>query len=232
MWYYTIGDEELGPVPASELKAMASDGTVKPNALVWKEGMTDWAEARTIRGLVPAQQPARSGRDEYDDSEYDDDGHSNPYAAPQESGRASQRRRMRNDGPEYDSFTQGFIITDLVFCILRAMSVPFTILAVVLAGGILGWLELISAVVIAAAGITAAIMLLKKKEMGITFGWLTVGGTVLSLVGAIAGLFAQDNVPPDVAMFAIVIGVFLFLIRVALLGCYCVALKRAKEVLG
>ena len=61
MWYYAIGDNEEGPIPAAELKSLAMAGTVSRATLVWKEGMEDWKPASDIPGLLPAQEPvARS----------------------------------------------------------------------------------------------------------------------------------------------------------------------------
>ncbi len=56
MWYYAKDEEELGPVPTSKLKSMATSGDLLPSDLVWKEGMDDWAPAETLRGLFPANQ--------------------------------------------------------------------------------------------------------------------------------------------------------------------------------
>jgi hypothetical protein len=50
-WYYAQGDRKVGPVAARELKQAAADGTLQPTDLVWTDGMTDWKEARTVKGL-------------------------------------------------------------------------------------------------------------------------------------------------------------------------------------
>jgi hypothetical protein len=60
-WYYAQGDRQVGPVSAKELKQAAADGAVQPTTLVWTEGMKDWKEARSIKGLAglwPAPTPA------------------------------------------------------------------------------------------------------------------------------------------------------------------------------
>lgn len=64
-WYYTInGQQGPGPISASELKQLATSGQLKPTDLVWQDGMPDWVEASTIKGLisgsrsVPAPVPA------------------------------------------------------------------------------------------------------------------------------------------------------------------------------
>ena len=50
-WYYSIGGDRVGPVAAQELKKLVEAGTLKAADLVWKDGMADWVEARTIKGL-------------------------------------------------------------------------------------------------------------------------------------------------------------------------------------
>lgn len=51
-WYYTQGDRKVGPVSAKGLKQAAVDGTLLPTTLVWTEGMKEWKEARSIKGLA------------------------------------------------------------------------------------------------------------------------------------------------------------------------------------
>lgn len=53
-WYHARGTEQFGPVSAGELKQLAQSGRLKPDDLVWREGMADWAPARTVRGLFDA----------------------------------------------------------------------------------------------------------------------------------------------------------------------------------
>jgi hypothetical protein len=59
-WYYARGDRRLGPVPVNELKRLAAGGDLRPEDLVWRDGMADWAFARNVKGLfgdVPAPPP-------------------------------------------------------------------------------------------------------------------------------------------------------------------------------
>jgi len=52
MWHYVKnGTEKLGPVPESELAAMASSGEINPTDLVWSEGMTDWQPYNAVPAL-------------------------------------------------------------------------------------------------------------------------------------------------------------------------------------
>ncbi|MBX9623945.1 MAG: DUF4339 domain-containing protein [Gemmataceae bacterium] len=57
-WYYSVGGQRFGPVPASELKSLATAGKLAGGDLVWKEGMTDWAPAKKVKGLIPPPGPS------------------------------------------------------------------------------------------------------------------------------------------------------------------------------
>jgi hypothetical protein len=50
-WYYLKDKKTLGPVGATELKRLASDGTLLPSDLIRKDGMKDWARASSAKGL-------------------------------------------------------------------------------------------------------------------------------------------------------------------------------------
>lgn len=41
-WYYAIEGQQLGPVPESQLAAMARNGEIPPDTLVWTLNMTEW----------------------------------------------------------------------------------------------------------------------------------------------------------------------------------------------
>jgi len=73
-WFYSAGDTRQGPVTELELRRLALDGKLKPSDLVWKDGMPDWVEARTVETVFPRRseadpddRPSRRGRDDYDD---------------------------------------------------------------------------------------------------------------------------------------------------------------------
>jgi hypothetical protein len=50
-WYYTQSNERKGPVSPAKLRAMADDGWLTPDDLVWKTGMPNWVPAGKVRGL-------------------------------------------------------------------------------------------------------------------------------------------------------------------------------------
>jgi uncharacterized RDD family membrane protein YckC len=52
-WYVAISGQQQGPFTASQLKQMASSGTLGPDDLVWKEGMPKWVRAGTAKALFP-----------------------------------------------------------------------------------------------------------------------------------------------------------------------------------
>jgi len=104
-WYYALGDSEQGPIPAAELKALAVDGTIGPDTLVWKDGMPDWKRAAEVPGLLAANSPApaagtsrsrsSAGSRRPDNNPYDD---STDYGEPYEAPRRSSGRMRHPDG--------------------------------------------------------------------------------------------------------------------------------------
>lgn len=51
-WYFARGERQEGPVPFHDLQRMANQGEITLQTLVWKNGMTDWASANQVGGLV------------------------------------------------------------------------------------------------------------------------------------------------------------------------------------
>lgn len=41
-WYYALNGQQQGPVPESEIASLAAAGTLKPDTLIWSEGLADW----------------------------------------------------------------------------------------------------------------------------------------------------------------------------------------------
>ncbi|MCE5303355.1 MAG: DUF4339 domain-containing protein [Planctomycetaceae bacterium] len=56
-WYFAQGTKQIGPVSAAELKRLAASGELRPQDLVWREGLTEWAPARSVRGLFDEGSP-------------------------------------------------------------------------------------------------------------------------------------------------------------------------------
>lgn len=57
-WYFQEGAERIGPIAASALKQCAGSGRIKPDTLVWKNGLSSWIPAKSVRGLFPASPDA------------------------------------------------------------------------------------------------------------------------------------------------------------------------------
>jgi hypothetical protein len=53
-WYYTQNGQRLGPITVDSLKTLATSGSLGPDDLVWKQGMSGWVVASQIKGLLPA----------------------------------------------------------------------------------------------------------------------------------------------------------------------------------
>jgi TM2 domain-containing membrane protein YozV len=50
-WYYAQNQERRGPVSFAKLKAMAGDGWLRREELVWHAGMPEWTAAEKVPGL-------------------------------------------------------------------------------------------------------------------------------------------------------------------------------------
>jgi hypothetical protein len=50
-WYYARDDQPMGPVSVAELKQLVDSGQLKPDDLLWREGMDAWTTAINLRGL-------------------------------------------------------------------------------------------------------------------------------------------------------------------------------------
>jgi hypothetical protein len=50
-WYYARDDQPMGPVSVAELKQLADAGQLKPDDLLWSEGMEEWTTAINLHGL-------------------------------------------------------------------------------------------------------------------------------------------------------------------------------------
>ncbi len=81
-WYYARGGKQVGPISAVELKQKALSGEIRPDDLIWKEGLAEWTAARNVRGL------------------FDDETHPAPGAPPAFTAKA-------DDGPAAKSAPSG-----------------------------------------------------------------------------------------------------------------------------
>jgi hypothetical protein len=102
-WFYSVGDSRLGPVTEDELKRLVAEGKLKPSDLVWRDGMPDWVEARTVEALFPRTEEPRRAADDRDrsvrrrlDSAFDDDRPSR-RGRDEDDDRPSRRGRSRDD---------------------------------------------------------------------------------------------------------------------------------------
>src|SRR3954470_12754931 len=60
-WYYAIDGRQRGPVDETTLRALAAQGVLRREDLIWTDGMVDWAAAGTMPwlfGAVPPVGPA------------------------------------------------------------------------------------------------------------------------------------------------------------------------------
>ena len=53
LWFYASNGQQQGPFPEAQLRDLITRGTVRPDTLVWTDGMSGWQRAGEIPGLVP-----------------------------------------------------------------------------------------------------------------------------------------------------------------------------------
>ena len=57
-WFYCAGNAQQGPVDDTTFRALAANGTIRPNSLVWHDGMPNWQPlSAAVPGLVPGSVP-------------------------------------------------------------------------------------------------------------------------------------------------------------------------------
>ena len=52
-WYYAEAGQQRGPVEEEEFRQLIVAGTIRPNTLVWREGMADWQQWAEVSGPAP-----------------------------------------------------------------------------------------------------------------------------------------------------------------------------------
>ncbi len=50
-WYYANTDQHVGPIDEVELAELWRGGTIRPDTLVWREGMDDWKTVSDLEDL-------------------------------------------------------------------------------------------------------------------------------------------------------------------------------------
>jgi hypothetical protein len=56
-WFYAANGQQQGPFGDTQIRDLISNGTVRPDTLVWTEGMAGWQKAMEVPGLMPAGGP-------------------------------------------------------------------------------------------------------------------------------------------------------------------------------
>jgi uncharacterized RDD family membrane protein YckC len=52
-WYVAIKGKRQGPLSGNQIRQMATNGTIGPDDLLWKEGMAQWVRCDSVKGLFP-----------------------------------------------------------------------------------------------------------------------------------------------------------------------------------
>lgn len=137
------------------------------------------------------------------------------------------------------SFVKGWMIADIVFCALRGLMVPLSILGyhTIEKSDPLyrtALFEIGSNTALAIIGLTAAIMILNQVKEGIPVAYLAVVATLATFgVGAwqLSINLVKITDPAERGGF-IAGGVFVFVLRFVLLGFYVTAVNKAKDFMS
>ena len=52
-WYYAEAGQQRGPVEEEEFRQLTATGTIRPDTLVWREGMAGWQQWAELSGAPP-----------------------------------------------------------------------------------------------------------------------------------------------------------------------------------
>lgn len=52
-WYYAVGGQQVGPLSEADFENLVKAGTIRPETLIWHEGLTEWRPYREIATVAP-----------------------------------------------------------------------------------------------------------------------------------------------------------------------------------
>lgn len=58
-WYYAGGDKPVGPISEAQFEQLVQAGAIKPDTLVWQQGMPEWRPLHEARGALGTPRPAQ-----------------------------------------------------------------------------------------------------------------------------------------------------------------------------
>ena len=64
IWFHASEGQQKGPFPEAQFRDLIAKGIVRPDTLVWSEGMTGWQKAGAVPGLVPGASPVAASSDD------------------------------------------------------------------------------------------------------------------------------------------------------------------------
>jgi hypothetical protein len=63
LFYCNISGEQKGPFPTSEIPAMLAKGEIRPDTMVWGEGLAEWLELKdAFKDVLPVPPPLAASK--------------------------------------------------------------------------------------------------------------------------------------------------------------------------
>src|SRR6516165_8615215 len=104
LWYYTQEGRAQDPVTKRELQQLAGAGLLKPNDLVWTEGMPQWIRASVAGGLFAEDTLTGTGRS----TSWDSSRHSTAQDLVRRSEVDLVRRQPRDEDDRTDIYDDAY----------------------------------------------------------------------------------------------------------------------------
>jgi uncharacterized RDD family membrane protein YckC len=60
-WYYAINGQRQGPITQADFEQLVRDGQIKPDTLIWRQGMANWMAYAAVMGVPATPSAAGAG---------------------------------------------------------------------------------------------------------------------------------------------------------------------------
>jgi len=166
MWYYESNDQQIGPVPESELQQRIAEGVIAKTTLIWNETMPDWKPAGATLPVAFTGITVSTADD--------------PYSAPAASSSGYTERSTRAPGSTAAKFAFAIGIMSIVVGLLVGAI-----------GLFLGFGAVFLGALVRNKTRRGGFPVPRHAKLGITTGAIGIGISILNIIGGIIWLKQQ-----------------------------------------